>query len=197
MQIQVQHVFGGKSWSGKPGDEQFVDHATVLLPDGWGSGCGGMTGDNQPHMRPTSGQRNVWAIVKGAEGSTFWVGTHLNRGAGKNRLDRCQIQESIVATASDEAQSRVQDICQHSGVAIQAIQTHQELGGEKLLRRRIPGDNLESSFQFFAVVAIARSPKRAHELMRMRLQNRGAGSQHFPSLAPLVILFQERSDMLK
>src|SRR5260370_27621289 len=56
MQIQVQHVFGGKSGSGKLGDEQFVDHAPAFFPDRWGSGCGGMTGDNQPHTRPTSGQ---------------------------------------------------------------------------------------------------------------------------------------------
>src|SRR5947199_6291846 len=41
MQIHVQHIFGGKSWSGKPGDEQFVDHAPAFFPDRWGSGCGG------------------------------------------------------------------------------------------------------------------------------------------------------------
>jgi hypothetical protein len=38
-----------------------------------------------------------------------------------------------------------------------------------------------------AVVAIARAPKGAQELMGMRLQKRGAGTQHFSSLAPLVL----------
>ena len=128
-----------------------------------------MTGDNQPSAWSTSHQGHVWAIVKGADGSTFWVGTHLNGGARKHGLDRGQIQERIVATAPDEAQIRVQDISQHSSVAIQAIHTHQDLGGEKLVRRRIPGENLENSFQFCPVVAIASSPKRAQELMRMRL----------------------------
>ncbi len=186
MQIQVQHIFGGKSGSGQPGDEQFVDHATALLPDGWGSGGGGMTGDNQPHTRSTSGQGHVWTIVKGAGGSTFRVGTHLHGRAGKNRLHHCQIQQSIVTTAPDDAHSRVQDLSEHSSVAIQAIQTHQDLGGEKFVRRRIPGDHLESPLQFCAVIAIARSPKGAQELMGMRLQKRGAGAHHFPSLAPLV-----------
>ena len=95
MQIQVQHIFGGKSGSGKPGDEQFVDHAPAFFPDRWGSGCGGMTGDYQPHTRPTSGQGHVWTIVKRADGSTFWVATHLHGGAGKHGLDRGQIQERI------------------------------------------------------------------------------------------------------
>jgi len=183
MQIQVQHIFGGKSRSGKLGDEQFIDHAPACFSDGWGSGCGGMTGDNQPHTRSTSGEGHLWAIVKGADGSTFWVGRHLHGRARNNGLDRGQIQERIVATAPDEAQMRVQDISEHSSVAIQAIHTHQDLGGEKLVRRRIPGDHLESLFQFFPVVAIARSPKCAHELMGMRLQNRGTRSHHFPSLA--------------
>ncbi len=42
------------------------------------------------------------------------------------------------------------------------------------MRRRIRGEHLESSLQFCTVVAIARFPKRAQELMRMRLQKRGA-----------------------
>ena len=123
MQIQVQHIFGGKSGSGQPGDEQFVDHAIALLPNGWGSGCGGMSGDNQPHTRSTSGQGHVWTIVKGAGGSTFWVGTHLHGGACQNRLHHCQIQQSIVTAAPDDARTRVQDLSEHSSVAIQAIQT--------------------------------------------------------------------------
>src|SRR6266702_3077430 len=145
-----------------------------------------MTGDNQPSAWSTSNQGHVWAIVKGAQGSTFWMGTHLHGGARQNRLHHCQIQERIVTTAPDDAHTRVQDVSEHSGVAIQAIQTHQDLGEEKLVRRRIAGDHLESPFQFCAVVAIARSPKRAQELMGMRLQKRGAGAHHFPSLAPLV-----------
>src|SRR5205823_11984235 len=61
-----------------------------------------------------------------------------------------------------------------------------DLGEEKLVRRRIAADHLESPSQFCAVVAIARAPKRAHKLMGMRLQKRRAGAHHFPSLAPLV-----------
>ena len=51
MQIQIQHIFGGKSRSGKSGDEQFVNHAIALFPDGGARGCGGMTGDDQPNSR--------------------------------------------------------------------------------------------------------------------------------------------------
>ncbi len=111
----------------------------------------------------------------------------LNRGACKNRLDHCQIQESIVTTAPDNVQIGVQNLRQHSSVAVQAIQTDQDPGEEKLLRRRIPANHLKSAFEFSPVVTIARSPKGAQELMRMCLQNRGAGSHHFPSLAPLVL----------
>src|SRR2546425_6058453 len=100
MQIQIQHVFGGKCGGGKPSDEQFVNHATALLPNGGSRGCGWVTGDNQPNAWSTCDEGHFRAIVKGAEGSTFWMGTHLNRRARKNCLYDCQIQESIVTTAS-------------------------------------------------------------------------------------------------
>src|SRR6058998_3773483 len=114
MQIQVQHVFGGKSGGGKPGDEEFVDHAIALLSDGWGSGCGGMAGDNQPHERPSCGQRDGRAIVKSTGDSTFRMSADLDGRTRQNGLDFCQIKQAIVATAPDNAESGVQNLCQYS-----------------------------------------------------------------------------------
>ena len=89
------------------------------------------------------------------------MGTHLNRRARKNCLYDCQIQESIVTTASDDPQSVVQNLPEHGGIAVQTIQTDHDLGEEKLVRRRIAGDHLESAFEFSPVVTIARAPKGA------------------------------------
>src|SRR5216684_6973627 len=186
MQIQIQHIFGGKSRSGKSRDEQFVDHAIALFPDGGACRCGGMTGDDQPNVRSSRREGAVRAIVKGTQSSTFRMSANFNGRTRQNRLDRNQIQESIVTTAPDESHICVQDIFEYSGVAIQAIQPHQDLGEEELVRRCVTGDDLESPLQFFPVIAVARSPKRAQELMRMGLQKRGAGSHDFPPLASLV-----------
>ncbi len=187
MQIHVQHILGGKSGSGQPGDKQFVDEAITLLPDLVGRGCAGMTGHNQSHARSSRREGDVRAIVEGTGGATFRMGTDHSGRARQHGLNFCQIQQRIIAAPCNEAQTRVQDIHQHSSVAIQAVQTHQHLGGEKCVRRRILSDHLQSALQFCAVVAIARSPKGAQELMGMRLQQRGAGAHHFPSLAPLVL----------
>lgn len=114
------------------------------------------------------------------------MGTHLGRRARKNSLDDCQIQESIVTAASNETQSRVQNLPQHGCIAVQPIQTNHDLGEEKFVRRRIAANRLQSAFEFSPVVPIARSPKRPPELMGMCLQNRGPGSHDFPSLASFV-----------
>ncbi len=110
MQIQIQHIFGGKSRSGKSGDKQFVDHAITLFPDGGARGCGGMTSDDQSDSRSSCREGDVRAIIKGTGGSTFRMGADLDGRTRQNRLDRGQIQQRIVTTASDETQSGVQNL---------------------------------------------------------------------------------------
>src|SRR5450759_1134611 len=61
-----------------------------------------------------------------------------------------------------------------------------KVGGEELVRGRIPDHHLDRSFQFFSVIPIASSPKGTQEVMGMSLQKRGAGSHHFSSLASLL-----------
>src|SRR2546429_4237737 len=146
-----------------------------------------------PDDWPQSAERRVpllpEALLGNRKGSAklhFRMSTHLGRRARKNCLDDWQIQQSIVTTASDETQSRVQNRPQHGGIAVQTIQTDHDLGAEKLVRPCIAGDHLESAFEFSPVVPIARSPKGAQELMGMCLQNRGTGSHDFPSLASFV-----------
>src|SRR5438045_9482460 len=110
------------------------------------------------------------------------MSTHLGRRARKNGLDDWQIQQSIVTTASDETQSRVQHRPQHGGIAVQTIQTDHDLGAEKLVRRRRAADHLESAFEFSPVVPMARSPKRPHELRGMCLTKRGTASTAYPQI---------------
>ena len=102
---------------------------------------------------------------QGTGGSTFRMGTDHSGRARQHRLNFGQIQQRIIAAPCNEAQTRVQDLAQHSSVAIQAVQTHQDLRGEKRVRRRIRGENLESSLQFCTVVAIARSPEMGSGLI--------------------------------
>src|SRR6266571_2678662 len=123
MQRHIQHIFGGKSRRGQSGDEQFVDHAIALFPDGGARGGGGMTGDDQPDAWASCHKGDVRAIIEGTGGPTFRMGADLDRRTRQNRLDRSQIQQPIVTTAPDEAQIHVQDNSEHCGVAIQPIQT--------------------------------------------------------------------------
>ena len=145
-----------------------------------------MTGDDQPNVRSSCHEGDIRAIVKGTQSATFRMRANFKGRTRQNRLDDCQIQESIVTTAPDEPHICVQDIFEDSGVAIQAIQPHQDLGEEEFVHRCVPGDDLESPLQFFPVIAVASSPKSTQELMRMGLQKRGAGSHDFPPLASLV-----------
>src|SRR6266567_8818685 len=105
LQIQVQHILGGKSGSGQPGDKQFVDEAITLLPDLVGRGCAGMTGYNQSHARSSSREGDVRAIVQGPQGSTFRMGTDYSGRARQHGLNFCQIQERIIAAPCNEAQT--------------------------------------------------------------------------------------------
>ena len=97
------------------------------------------------------------------------MGTDINRRARQNRLNFCSIQQRIVATAPDDAQTCVQHIDQHRSIAIQAIQPHLNLGRQKLVRRRVPDKNQARPFQFLPVVSIATSPKRVNVIIKWAL----------------------------
>lgn len=138
------------------------------------------------NVRSSCRQGDVRAVVKGTHGSTFRMGADLDGRSRQYCLNVCSIQHALFAAPPDEAQTGVQDIAQDSSVTMQAIQPDQHVGGKKLVRRRIRDEKRQGAFQFSPIVTIARSPKRAQDVMGMRLYTRGAGSHDFPSLAPLV-----------
>src|SRR6266567_3111511 len=104
--------------------------------------------------------------------------------AAQTLLDHLQIQECVVFASRNETQTGGQNIGQRSGVAIQAIQTYQDLGSREQERGRVAGDHTRGPLQISSVVTIARATKSSHPLMGVRLKDSRPGSYHFPPLAP-------------
>src|SRR5947209_13796371 len=73
-----------------------------------------------------------------------------------------------------------------SGVAVKAIETQQHRSEGKRKLGRIAADDLDSPQQFSSIISIAWPPKCAEKLMRMRLEQDRAGSDHFSPLASLI-----------
>ena len=114
------------------------------------------------------------------------MSTHLIWGSRKDLLDHLQVQQVIGTTSDKYAQTSRQHIDERSCIAIQAVQTKEHRGWGKPELGGIAGDHLCGSSQFASVIPIARPTKGAQKLMRMRLEDDGAGAHHFSPLAPLV-----------
>ena len=63
---------------------------------------------------------------------------------------------------------------------------HQHVGMGKSQRSRVTADHLKGAFEFAAIIAVPRPPKRAQKLMCVGLQNGGAGSSHLSPFAPQI-----------
>src|SRR5712692_3922728 len=79
-------------------------------------------------------------------------------------------------------------------VPVLAIESDERLTLGQTQFRLICHDHLQPSPQLPWVVSIARIPKRCQPLMRMSLQERGAGPDHFSTLAPRIA---RRTDRLE
>ena len=67
-----------------------------------------------------------------------------------------------------------------------AIQPHEQGSGGKSELCRIAADHPDRPPQFSSVIPIARSAKRAEELLRMRLEYDRSRTHHFPPNASLI-----------
>ena len=166
--------------------KQFVDGAISLHTHSGGRGGDGVGGHHQAHLFASWRQGNRWAVVQGTGHATFRMGAHVNGGAGKRLLDDLQIEQVVRATSGNHPKISGADIEEGSGIAIQAIQPHEDGSHGEFQVGRIAGEHLEHLSKFAPVIPIARPPKRAEKLMRMRLEHHCTRPHHFSSLAPLV-----------
>ena len=117
---------------------------------------------DQPHPWPGWGEGNRWAIEKGALCPTFRVSAELDGRASKSRFDLWEVQQGVVFAPPDQPKTSGHDIGQRSGIAIEPIETNQDLGKRKRKRSRIPDDDLDGAFEVSALIPIARSRKGPH-----------------------------------
>ena len=95
-----------------------------------------------------------------------------------------QVQQVIVLPAHNNPGSTSgEEIGQRSGIAIQAVQTSQDVGEGKRKRAGIAADHRSGSQQFTPVITIAGVAERAQPLVRMRLQNRRSRAGDFSPFA--------------
>jgi hypothetical protein len=79
--------------------------------------------------------------------------------ARKHRQHFWTTQQGIVPTPRNDAQSHRQNIAEHRGIPIRAIEAEQDLGGKKLMVRRRGGGYLASTLEFSTQIPIAWSPR--------------------------------------
>src|SRR5258708_23038580 len=169
MQIQVQHVLWDKRVLGQRGDKQFIHQRATLHANRRLGGGGGMGGDNHPHWWPSLRQRDTWTVVQTAGSPAFRMLTLQIWRACQTCSHSFSIQQAVFLTPSNHAHSRGENLRQRSAVAIQAVQPDQHLSQRKPMREGIPGDRLQSAFQFAAIVSISYTSIRANPLMCERL----------------------------
>src|SRR6266704_722965 len=98
-----------------------------------------------------------------------------------------QVQEVIVLPAHNDPRSTSgEEIGQRSGIAIQAVQTSQDVGEGKRKRAGIAADHRSGSQQFTPVIAIACISETGQPLMGMRLEHGGSRAHDFSPLASQV-----------
>src|SRR2546428_13964872 len=111
-----------------------------------------MRSHDQTHPWAGWGEGNLGTIEKGAIRPTFRVSADLDGRASKSRFDLRQIQQVIVFAAPDQTKARGHDIGQRRGVAIEAVETDQDLGAGKRKGGRVRGDGLDGAVQFSAII---------------------------------------------
>ena len=98
-----------------------------------------------------------------------------------------QVQEVIVLPAHNHPRSTSgKEIDQRSGIAIQTVQTRQDVAEGKRKRAGIALDRCSGSQQFPPVITSACVAERAQPLVRMRLQDRRSRAGDFSPFASQV-----------
>jgi hypothetical protein len=116
------------------------------------------------------------------------MGTSCGGRSRQDRLHRRQIQQLVVFAARNQPQAAAQHIGQWSGIAIESIETDDDvLQGDRHLFC-IGNEELNGSEQFAPVIAIPWAAKSSQELMGMRLENHRTCAHDFSAFAALVAL---------
>jgi hypothetical protein len=184
MQVQIKHVGGSESVWGDGGKELLINHAVVHRPDGRWGGSSHTRSQEHAHPRPCGREGNIQAIVERTTGSRLSMPRLLIGWLLQTRTHGRQVQEVIVPPAHNHPGSTSgEQIDKRSGIAIQAVQTSQDVGEGKRKRGGIAADHRSGSQQFPPVITIAGVAERAQPLVRMRLQNCRSRPGDFSSFA--------------
>ena len=144
---------------------------------------------------PVGVRGNIQAIVERTTGSRLRMPRLLIGWLLQTRTHGRQVQQVIVLPAHNNAGSASgEEIGKRSGIAIQSVQTSQDVGEGKRKRAGIAADHRSGSQQFTPVITIAGVAERAQPLVRMRLQNRRSRACDFSPFASQVA---GRRDQLK
>src|SRR5216684_5472678 len=187
MQVQIKYVGGSESvwWDG--GKELLIDHAVVHRPDGRWGGTSQTCSQKHAHPRPCGREWNIQTIVERTTGSRLRMPRLLIGWLLQTCTHGRQVQEVIVLPAHNDPRSTsAKEIGQRSGIAIQAVQTSQDVGERKRKRAGIAADHRSGSQQFPPVITIASVAERAQPLVRMRLQDRRSRACDFSPFASQV-----------
>src|SRR5712692_1263910 len=187
MQVQIKYVGGSESvwWDG--GKELLIDLAVVHRPDGRWGGSGQTRCQEHAHPRPCGREWNIQTIVERTTGSRLRMPRLLIGWLPQTHTHGRQVQEVIVLPAhNDPRPTSGKEIGQRSGIAIQSVQTSQDVGERKRKRAGIAADHRSGSPQFPPVIPIAGVAERAQPLVRMRLQNRRSRAGDFSPFASQV-----------
>jgi hypothetical protein len=126
--------------------------------------------------------RQVRAVVERAAEATFRTTKLLIGGQVQTGLDLGSIKELLVFAAHHEREPR--KIREHGPCPILPVQPQEYLYFWPLMGRCVALDHRHRSAQLLPVRAVARVAEGAEPLVRMHLQDRGAGPDDLSTFAP-------------
>jgi hypothetical protein len=133
----------------------------------------------------------VRTIIERAANPAFRLRQVLVSRQVQAGLDLGAIQQSIIFAARDIRQAgQVSEDCSSP---ILPIQAEKDVFFCKIVCLRICLDCRHSAAQLYAVLAVPRIAVRAEPLMRVRMEDGGAGSDNFPPFAPSVARSTQRA----
>ncbi len=147
-----------------------------------------MSGQKHAYQGSCRRERNLQAIEECPTGPGFRMRRLLIGRASQTRAHGRQVHQVILPPAHhDPGSARGEEIGKRSRIAIQSVQTSQDVGEGKRERGGRVGDHGSGTQQFPPVIAISGVSKRGEPLVRVSLEHRGSRAHDFSTLASQVL----------
>ncbi len=184
MQIQLDHIAGGKPLLRKVGEEEFVDDACARDPDGTFLFRGGMGGHDHAAQHACRSHRHLWTVVETTQHLAFRALLDLIRWQVQTCLDLRVIEGGVLFATGHKRKAR--HLGERSPRAILPVESKERALRWELIRGQIARDRGQSLAQFLSVMAVPFVSETAEPLRAMGLSHRCTRANNLSAFAASV-----------